>query len=167
MALEITGASWREVRRHGEEAYPHESCGVLLGSTGDDGVRWVGAVRRCRNTCTESPQDRYRIDPGELVRIQRTALADGHEVIGFYHSHPDGAAYWSATDLAEAHWFGCSYVITNVQKGRAIHTRSFVLGGDDSTTFFEDEVIDLRDTGLGARPHEGSPDGQIGSKERR
>jgi hypothetical protein len=38
---------------------------------------------------------------------------------------------WSQTDLADAHWFGCSYVITNVEKGHATVTNSFELSGSD------------------------------------
>ena len=34
-----------------------------------------------------------------------------------------------ATDLAEAHWIGCSYVITAVGDGRAAETNSFLLSG--------------------------------------
>jgi len=49
--------------------------------------------------------------------------------VGFYHSHPDHPARWSQTDLAEAHWLGCSYVITSVEAGQATETRSFVLAG--------------------------------------
>jgi proteasome lid subunit RPN8/RPN11 len=49
--------------------------------------------------------------------------------VGFYHSHPDHPARWSQTDLAEAHWLGCSYIITSVEAGQAAETRSFVLTG--------------------------------------
>ena len=37
------------------------------------------------------------------------------------------------TDLAEAHWFGCSYVITSVEKGKAVLTNSFELTGSDES----------------------------------
>jgi len=53
---------------------------------------------------TESLQHRSR----ELVRIQREGRERGEDIVGFYHSHPDHPARWSQTDLAEAHWFGCS-----------------------------------------------------------
>ncbi len=40
---------------------------------------------------------------------------------------------WSATDFAEAHWFGCSYMITAVDgdktTGKATVTNSFLLNG--------------------------------------
>jgi proteasome lid subunit RPN8/RPN11 len=128
--LKITTRDYEAVRRHGEETYPHECCGVLLGSTGDD-ARIVSSTARFGNTRDDSPHNRYSIDPKELVRIQREGRARGEDIIGFYHSHPDHPAQWSSTDLAEAHWFGCSYVITAVEKGKAALTNSFELTGSD------------------------------------
>ena len=74
---------------------------------------------RCQNTREDRPQDRYYIDPQELVRIQRQGREQGLDIVGFYHSHPDHPAQWSKTDFAEAHWIGCSYVITRVDKAKS------------------------------------------------
>ncbi|MGH9510525.1 MAG: Mov34/MPN/PAD-1 family protein [Terriglobales bacterium] len=128
--LKLSQSHYDSLRGHGEETYPHECCGVLLGGMDDD-VRTVTSVARCGNTRTDSPQNRYNIDPKELVRIQREGRQRGEDIIGFYHSHPDHPARWSSTDLAEAHWFGCSYVITSVEKGKAVQTNAFELTGSD------------------------------------
>jgi proteasome lid subunit RPN8/RPN11 len=131
-------------RQHGEEAYPHECCGVLLGRFDDDGSKAVTRAARCGNTRDDSPQNRYNIDPRELVHIQREARDRGEDIVGFYHSHPDHPAQWSPTDLAEAHWFGCSYVITSVNKGKAAITNSFGLTGtDENDKKLVDETIDV------------------------
>jgi proteasome lid subunit RPN8/RPN11 len=127
--LKVTRTEYETLRRHGEETYPNECCGVLLGCVDDDGTRVVTSTARCGNTRTDSAHNRYNIDPRELVRIQREGRERGEDIIGFYHSHPDHPAQWSKTDLAEAHWFGCSYVITSVEKGKAGLTNSFVLTG--------------------------------------
>jgi proteasome lid subunit RPN8/RPN11 len=63
------------------------------------------------------------------VKIEREARRQGIDIAGFYHSHPDHPAQWSATDLAEAHWLGCCYVITAVAEGKATVTNSFLLAG--------------------------------------
>ena len=128
--LRIPRPHYEALRQHGEETYPHECCGVLLGRFDDD-QRVVTSVARCGNTRDDSPQNRYNIDPRELIRVQREGRGRGEEIIGFYHSHPDHPAMWSATDLAEAHWFGCSYVITSVEKGKAATTNSFELTGSE------------------------------------
>jgi len=128
--LKISQSNYDALRRHGEETYPHECCGVLLGWIDGD-ERVVTSIARCGNTRSDSPQNRYNIDPKELVQIQREGRERGEDIIGFYHSHPDHPPMWSATDLAEAHWFGCSYVITSVDKGKAVITNSFELTGSE------------------------------------
>ena len=144
MSLTLSRELYNQLRAHGEETYPHECCGILLGRTNDEGTRIVTSTARCGNTRTDSPQNRYNIDPGELVRIQRQGRERGEDIIGFYHSHPDHPARWSQTDLAEAHWIGCSYVITSVEKGNASLTNSFELtGSGEADKKFLDETVEI------------------------
>jgi proteasome lid subunit RPN8/RPN11 len=141
--LKISSKDYSEIRRHGEETYPHECCGVLVGHI-EDNVRTVTSTARCGNTRTDSPQNRYHIDPKELVRIQRQLRERNEDIIGFYHSHPDHPAQWSQTDLAEAHWIGCSYVITRVAAGKADVTNSFELTGtDEADKAFANEKVEV------------------------
>jgi len=108
----------------------------------DGGERVVEAVLRAGNTRVDSPRNRYNIDPREVVRIQREARERGLEIVGFYHSHPDCPAQWSKTDFVEAHWVGCSYVITRVDEGRATMTNSFALEGmvEEDKRFIDEQI---------------------------
>jgi proteasome lid subunit RPN8/RPN11 len=141
--LQLPKAVFDAIRAHGEETYPHECCGVLLGQSTPEG--WsVSAAVRAGNTRTDSAHNRYQIAPIELVKIQREAHRQGLDIAGFYHSHPDHPAQWSATDFAEAHWIGCSYVITEVANGSARTTNSFLLAGTtEEDKRFEAEAIDV------------------------
>jgi proteasome lid subunit RPN8/RPN11 len=134
-----------EICRHGEETYPHECCGVLLGRADpENDQRIVSTAVRCGNTRSDSPHDRYHIDPRELIAAQRLARQRGEDIVGFYHSHPDHPPRWSQTDLAEAHWLGVSYVITSVKEGKAGLTNSFALRGTlEEDKHFEDEKIEV------------------------
>jgi proteasome lid subunit RPN8/RPN11 len=140
--IHISDEDFIALRAHGEETYPHECCGVLLGKSEASGNR-VHLIVRAGNTRTDSAHNRYNIAPQELVRIQRQARGLGFDIVGFYHSHPDHPAQWSQTDFAEAHWFGCSYLITSVEQGRAITTNSFLLTGtsEETKTFQNEQVI--------------------------
>jgi len=142
--LKLSHKLYEGLRRHGEETYPHECCGVLLGQFGDDAGRVVTSIARAGNTRADSPHNRYNIDPKELIRIQREGRERGEDIVGFYHSHPDHPAQWSTTDLAEAHWIGCSYVITSVEKGTAAVTNSFELRGNgEDDKRLVDEPIEI------------------------
>jgi len=143
--LKIPNVVFQQIRQHGEETYPHECCGVLLGQVNlDRNERSVSLAIRCGNTRTDSAHDRYHIDPKELIAAQKKARERGEDIVGFYHSHPDHPAQWSQTDFAEAHWIGCSYVITSIAKGKAETTNSFLLDGiTEEDKKFVDEKIDV------------------------
>ena len=150
--LRVPRAVYEAIRAHGEETYPHECCGALLARR--DGAttaraRVIAGAIRAANTRTDSAHNRYQISPLELVKIERQSRQNGLEVVGFYHSHPDHPAQWSATDLAEAHWIGSSYVITSVERGKATVTNSFLLAGaTEEDKRFEAEMIQIDDQSI-------------------
>jgi proteasome lid subunit RPN8/RPN11 len=141
--LKLGHADYEALRAHGEETYPHECCGVLLGKSEADGNH-VHQIVRAGNTRTDRAHDRYNIAPEELIRAQRQARGLGLDIVGFYHSHPDHPAQWSKTDFEEAHWVGCSYIITNIDKGKATVTNSFLLrGASEEDKKFLDEPVQV------------------------
>ena len=132
MPLQIPQPLYHQLRHHGEQTYPHECCGILLGKSDADQIT-VHQIIPAGNTRTDSAHNRYNIAPQELIAAQREARKQGLDIVGFYHSHPDHPAQYSPTDFAEAHWFHCAYVITEVAgdktTGRAKITNSFLLTG--------------------------------------
>jgi proteasome lid subunit RPN8/RPN11 len=138
----IRQSDYDQIRAEAERSYPHECCGILLGSISDAG-RTVTLTIACDNTSHNAPERRYSIDPRQVIAAMKLARTRGENIIGFYHSHPDHPAQPSATDLAEAHWMDCSYVIIGVQQGRATDTNAFVLRGSEDNKHFEPEEIQV------------------------
>jgi proteasome lid subunit RPN8/RPN11 len=132
MPLILPKPLYDQLRHHGEATYPDECCGIMLGHADADTIT-VAELIPAGNTRTDSAHNRYHIAPQELIAAQRQARKSGLDIVGFYHSHPDHPAMWSSTDFAEAHWFGCAYVITATDgdktTGRAQVTNSFLLTG--------------------------------------
>ena len=141
MTLHVSQYDFEALRRHCEETYPSEACGILLGRNAGSEHR-VSQVVPCTNS-EPNPSHRYSIDSLELIRVQKQARERGLEIVGFYHSHPDHPAQPSQTDLEDAHWIGCSYVITSVQQGGATETQSFLLCGttEEDKIFAKDDLI--------------------------
>ena len=69
----MSGAIYEAIRQHGEETYPNECCGALLGRSDDREYGRGG--RRGGNTRTDSAHNRYQIAPQELIRIERQGAA--------------------------------------------------------------------------------------------
>jgi len=150
--LRLPLAVYRELRAHGEEAFPNECCGALLGRHTEGGWQ-VDSLARAANARAESRRDRYEIAPAELVKIAQEARSRGLEIAGFYHSHPGHPARWSATDLEEAHWLGCVYVITRVEQGKAADTNAFLLSGaSEEDKRFVPQSIKIDDAATGIDP---------------
>lgn len=126
------------MREHLERGYPNEACGALVGSA-EDAVYGVREFRAMRNTITDRPRDRYALDPLEQLRVQKDAEAQGLEIIGFAHSHPDHPPIPSRFD-AEHAWTFYSYVVASVEKGRLVEARSWRLNEKQA---FDEEPLEL------------------------
>ena len=128
-----------EIRRHGEEEYPHECCGLLIGRFDETARKRVFETYPVSNAReTEARHNRSLILPEEYVRGERYARRLGLEVVGNYHSHPDHPAAPSQFDLDHA-WPTWSYVIVSVSEGRASDLRSWEMKAD-RTRFDEEEI---------------------------
>src|ERR1700704_1453821 len=107
-SLHVDSAVEREIRRHGEETYPHECCGALVGSAG----RATTAVP-LPNTTDEGPRRRFLVRSSDYRLAEQRAAELGGELLGFYHSHPDHPARPSQYDLDHA-WPTFAYIIVSV-----------------------------------------------------
>ena len=117
--LTITPAIDYAIRAHGQETYPHECCGALVGR--DD---HVSAVVALPNTTEEGPRRRFLVRPSDYREAERRATEIGDELLGFYHSHPDHPARPSQYDLDHA-WPTFAYIIVAVAgPGESLPRRS-------------------------------------------
>lgn len=138
MSIRLTEAHRQAIGAHGEQAYPYECCGLLLGRM-RDGVKVVQEIKPVNNARLDSPRNRYLIPPDEVVQGDRYARQRGLDILGFYHSHPDVAARPSQYDLDHA-WPWYSYIIVSVREGRAAEMHSWILR-DDRSQFDPEELI--------------------------
>lgn len=128
-----------DIRRHGEAEYPHECCGLLIGSFAEDGRKRVVEVYPISNAREEEARhNRSLITPDEYMRGERYARGRNLDVVGNYHSHPDHPAVPSQFDLEHA-WPTWSYIIVSVRDGRASELRSWEMETDRSR-FNEEEM---------------------------
>jgi len=126
-----------DLRHWSAEGYPVEACGLLVGRRHAGHVEVVRAVQ-ARNLRAGERGDRYEVDPAEHLAAWKAAEAEGLEVVGAWHSHPDQPAIPSATDHTEAS-AGLSYLIVAVSASGAGELRSWRLVDGA----FEEEPLEL------------------------
>jgi len=131
--LTIATSVEQAIRRHGEETYPHECCGALVGGGGH-----VRTAVSLPNTTEEGPRRRFLVRPSDYRLAEQRATELGDELLGFYHSHPDHPARPSQYDLDHA-WPTFAYVIVAVAGGRAGDMTVWFLK-DDRSSFEEGDL---------------------------
>jgi proteasome lid subunit RPN8/RPN11 len=141
------GEAWdAAIRTEGENAYPQECCGILLGViTGSRESSGGELIKRVEETIPvvnawepEEQYHRFKIDPEDLMKAEFAARKRGQEVLGFYHSHPDHPAQPSDYDRDSALPF-YSYIILGVERGKAAELTSWEL--TEKRQFREELVI--------------------------
>ena len=140
MTLIISLDILAKIHAHGEAAYPEEGAGFLLGNDGGQ-QRHVTQIFTTENAREDTARhNRYLVTPEHYLNAEITADKLGLSLIGVFHSHPDHPNRPSEFDREWAQPF-FSYIITSVNAGKAVESRSWRLAEDRSK--FEEEKITL------------------------
>ena len=105
MTMEVSSNVLESLLAQAEAAHPSECCGILLGQG-----RTITATQPAANV-HPSRETHFEIDPQALVDAHRAARKGGPQVLGYYHSHPNGFDRPSATDEAMATGQGLIWAI--------------------------------------------------------
>lgn len=87
----------QRLKSHAIQKYPYECCGVLLGKNLQE-EKVVLQIVESENSSLKSKKRTFSISPLELFQIEKVAEKKKLEVLGFYHSHPEGEAILSKED---------------------------------------------------------------------
>lgn len=126
MALNVQKDELAKLWTHARAGYPHEVVGILAGVRATDTVSRVVPLE---NERADSPQNRYHVSAMVLYKAEQKLEAEGLEVVGYYHSHPDHPARYSDFDREHA-LPNMAYVIASVLGGEVAETRCWRLTDD-------------------------------------
>ena len=128
MTLIAPQTELKKLHAHAEAGYPHEVVGILAGSkaTGE-----LLKVHPLINERADSAHNRYKVSGLALMRAEQALEAEGHDILGYYHSHPDHPSRYSDYDRDHA-LPNMSYLIVSVLNGKAVDTASWRLHEDRS-----------------------------------
>jgi proteasome lid subunit RPN8/RPN11 len=136
--IKINPEAWQTMVEHAQSTFPDECCGVMVGTIDGD-KKLVTTAIAVENSYKGAQEDRYEIRPEDLLAADKNARAQGLDLIGIFHSHPDCDAYFSKTDLENScPWY--SFVVLSVKGGKFDHANSF-LPNADQTVAEKEELI--------------------------
>jgi proteasome lid subunit RPN8/RPN11 len=141
MSLHIPHDLLERIHLHGEQAYPEEGAGLLLGEfQGEDPL--VREILSLVNVSErQARHNRYHLSPQDYLQGEELAEQLGLAVLGVFHSHPDHPNRPSEFDRQWA-WPNFSYLITSVVQGQAAESRSWRLD-EDRAAFSEEQIVDV------------------------
>ena len=134
--LTVSNDLIEQINKHVEQAYPEEGAGFLIGVEGE--VKQILSLPNARED--EARHNRFLITPEEYLKAELAADRLGLSLIGVFHSHPDCPNIPSEYDREWAQPF-FSYIITRVDEGKAVNSRSWRLLEDRSK--YEEEEIKI------------------------
>lgn len=151
--ITITREARAAIAAHAQSTYPDECVGLLLGSIHGRNKtvvavhtvenRWEGQVELAETDNPQSRRDRFYLDPKDYLKADRAAQAQGLDIVGCYHSHPDSPAVPSERDRVGAQGVGggtsFSFLIQSVRADGAAELASWLLV-EDGSRFIAEEL---------------------------
>ena len=128
--VRLSPAQLQAIERAAEAAYPEEACGLLVGRAESGGAWQVNAVEASANVAEPPRTRRFEVDPKLRLRLERALRESPDSVLGVYHSHPNGSAEPSETDISMIFEPDMIWLITAVSEGRAGTTMAYKPTGD-------------------------------------
>lgn len=118
--LRLTTSQVEEMIAQAAARSPEEACGLV---SGRDGRAFrLYPVENVRHSPVA-----YEMEPLGQIRAMLAIEAEGLELLAIYHSHPDGPARPSATDVANAYYPDSAHIIISMADRERPSIRAFMI----------------------------------------
>ena len=134
----ISRQAFETMTAQAEREFPFECCGFIIGDTSDE-VRPIRNIQNEKHAADpvmfqRDARTAYLIDPKEQLAVLQEIDRRKLKLKAVYHSHPNHAAYFSATDRAQACSFDptepdypeTAYIVMSVRSGKFAGAAAFV-----------------------------------------
>jgi len=121
MKLVLHDRDLEQIIEHARQGYPYEVCGLIGGR---DGV--AESVVPVPNA-SRSPRVRFEMERQAMVDAIIGFQRAGREVVGIYHSHPEGKPELSETDVAQATWPDAVNLVVGLDEQQQIDLKAWAI----------------------------------------
>ena len=134
IVLKLKKSDYDKMLKHCKDGLPNESCGLLAGTVEGE-VKTVTKIYLLTNI--DASNEHFSMDPKEQFAALKDARANGVEIIGNFHSHPESPSRPSEEDKRLAYDPNIEYLILSLQKADDPVLKAFGIDKDTNVTIHE------------------------------
>lgn len=101
MNLSLSSQDYQQMLHWAKSAYPQECCGIIMGHKSPNEQHIIDEARLTENVAQDR-LSRFEIDPRALIDAHKACRKNSIEILGYFHSHPNGLAQPSRCDAEMA-----------------------------------------------------------------
>lgn len=139
ITLKLKKSDYDKMLAHCEQGLPNEACG-LLGGTVEGEVKTVTKVYLLTNI--DESNEHFSMDPKEQLAALKDARANGYNIIGNFHSHPESPSRPSEEDKRLAYDSTIEYLILSLQERENPVLKAFGIDKEKNVTIHEIEITE-------------------------
>ncbi len=134
IVLKLKKSDYDKILKHCKDGLPNESCGLLAGTVEGE-VKTVTKIYLLTNI--DASNEHFSMDPKEQFTALKDARANGVEIIGNFHSHPESPSRPSEEDKRLAYDPNIEYLILSLQEADHPVLKAFGIDKDKNVTIHE------------------------------
>lgn len=138
IVLKLKKSDYDKMLKHCKDGLPNESCGLLAGTVEGE-VKTVAKIYLLTNI--DASNEHFSMDPKEQFAALKDARANGVEIIGNFHSHPESPSRPSEEDKRLAYDPSIEYLILSLQETDHPVLKAFGIDKDKNVTIHEIQYI--------------------------
>ena len=138
IVLKLKKSDYDKMLKHCEDGLPNESCGLLAGTVEGE-VKTVAKIYLLTNI--DASNEHFSMDPKEQFAALKDARANGVEIIGNFHSHPESPSRPSEEDKRLAYDPSIEYLILSLQEADHPVLKAFGIDKDKNVMIHEIQYI--------------------------
>lgn len=113
---------FKEIEIHLQKCLPEEGCGLLAGKESQV-LQWYPITNILHSSV------RYQMDAQEQLNAFLEIEKQDWQLLAIVHSHPNGPAYPSSTDISEAYYPDAVYIIFSINNQKWLPSGFFIQNG--------------------------------------
>lgn len=139
ITLKLKKSDYDKMLTHCEQGLPNEACGLLAGTVEGD-VKTVTRIYLLTNI--DASNEHFSMDPKEQLAALKDARADGFQILGNFHSHPESPSRPSEEDKRLAYDSTIEYLILSLQDRENPVLKAFGIDKEKNVTIHEIEITE-------------------------